>query len=216
LSDDEVGLAFFVMRAHFDPGSQRLPKELDQLKQLPDRQPWQISRQVTLPALQSGAETADVLLQEVPGIKDDQGLAAYSLSMGPNADGYAPDPSQGDGQYLVVLEGSVLHDNKEHKAPALVFVYPKDGPFQIHSGPQGLGGLVLNFPQVKPRAHAKTPSAVGGLKKWQCTLCAFAYDEAKGMPDEGIPAGTRWKDVPETWSCPDCAASKSDFQMVEV
>ena len=37
-----------------------------------------------------------------------------------------------------------------------------------------------------------------------------------GMPADGVPAGTRWQDVPETWSCPDCAATKSDFQMVEV
>ncbi|MCE9639003.1 MAG: rubredoxin [Betaproteobacteria bacterium] len=44
-------------------------------------------------------------------------------------------------------------------------------------------------------------------------LCAFTYDESKGMPDEGVAAGTRWEDVPETWTCPDCSASKSDFQM---
>ena len=42
-------------------------------------------------------------------------------------------------------------------------------------------------------------------------LCAFIYDEAAGMPDEGIAPGTRWADVPETWTCPDCSASKADF-----
>jgi rubredoxin len=50
----------------------------------------------------------------------------------------------------------------------------------------------------------------------QCVLCAFAYDEALGMPAEGIAPGTRWEDVPDHWNCPDCAASKSDFEMVEV
>jgi rubredoxin len=34
------------------------------------------------------------------------------------------------------------------------------------------------------------------------------------MPEDGIPPGTRWQDVPETWSCPDCGATKSDFHMV--
>ena len=48
-------------------------------------------------------------------------------------------------------------------------------------------------------------------KRWQCVLCAFIYDEAAGMPDEGIAPGTRWADVPETWTCPDCSASKADF-----
>jgi rubredoxin len=53
------------------------------------------------------------------------------------------------------------------------------------------------------------------MKKWRCLICDYVYDEAKGVPDEGIPPGTRWEDVPETWSCPDCGAAKYDFNMVE-
>ncbi|MBY0271756.1 MAG: rubredoxin [Burkholderiales bacterium] len=47
-------------------------------------------------------------------------------------------------------------------------------------------------------------------------LCAFVYDEARGMPHDGIAPDTPWEDVPETWFCPDCSASKSDFQMALV
>ena len=53
------------------------------------------------------------------------------------------------------------------------------------------------------------------MKKWKCIVCGFIYDEAKGMPDEGIAAGTRWADIPEDWACPDCGTLKSDFEMVE-
>ena len=53
------------------------------------------------------------------------------------------------------------------------------------------------------------------MKKWRCLICDFVYEEAKGIPDEGIAPGTRWEDVPESWTCPDCGAGKSDFQMVE-
>lgn len=53
-------------------------------------------------------------------------------------------------------------------------------------------------------------------KKYMCVICGFTYDEALGRPEEGIPPGTRWEDVPETWSCPDCGALKFDFEMVEV
>ena len=53
------------------------------------------------------------------------------------------------------------------------------------------------------------------MKKWRCLICDFVYEEAKGIPDEGIAPGTRWEDVPDTWTCPDCGAGKSDFQMVE-
>ncbi len=54
------------------------------------------------------------------------------------------------------------------------------------------------------------------LKKWQCILCGFVYDEAAGLPDEGIAPGTRWEDVPADWTCPYCGAPKSDFDMIAI
>jgi rubredoxin len=54
------------------------------------------------------------------------------------------------------------------------------------------------------------------MRKWRCLICDFEYDEAKGLPGEGIAPGTRWADIPDTWTCPDCGAAKADFQMVEV
>lgn len=54
-----------------------------------------------------------------------------------------------------------------------------------------------------------------GTRKWMCVVCGYIYDETLGVPEEGIPAGTRWEDVPETWTCPDCGSTKSDFEMVE-
>jgi rubredoxin len=53
-------------------------------------------------------------------------------------------------------------------------------------------------------------------KLFICVQCGFEYDEAKGWPEDGIVAGTRWDDIPEDWSCPDCGAAKADFEMVEV
>lgn len=54
------------------------------------------------------------------------------------------------------------------------------------------------------------------MKKWQCCICGFVYDEAAGLPEEGIPAGTPWAAIPADWSCPECGAAKSDFEMVEI
>ena len=54
------------------------------------------------------------------------------------------------------------------------------------------------------------------MKKWECRTCGFIYDEAEGLPDEGIEAGTSWEDVPDDWICPECGTPKSDFDMVEV
>jgi rubredoxin len=54
------------------------------------------------------------------------------------------------------------------------------------------------------------------LRKWMCVVCGFIYDEALGLPDEGIEPGTRWEDIPDTWTCPDCGVTKDDFEMVEM
>ena len=54
------------------------------------------------------------------------------------------------------------------------------------------------------------------MKKWQCTVCGFIYDEAAGLPTEGIAPGTPWAAVSEDWSCPDCGVGKSEFRMVEL
>lgn len=54
------------------------------------------------------------------------------------------------------------------------------------------------------------------VKKWQCVVCGFIYDEAEGWPDDGIAPGTAWEDVPEDWECPDCGVGKEDFEMIEI
>ena len=53
-------------------------------------------------------------------------------------------------------------------------------------------------------------------KKLECMVCGWQYDEAKGDPDEGLEPGTLWANIPDDWCCPDCGASKDDFEMVEV
>ena len=54
------------------------------------------------------------------------------------------------------------------------------------------------------------------MRKWQCIVCGFIYDEAEGLPEEGIDPGTAWNDIPEDWVCPDCGVGKEDFEMIEL
>ncbi len=54
------------------------------------------------------------------------------------------------------------------------------------------------------------------FKSWRCILCGWIYDEAAGVPEDGIAPGTRWADVAESWVCPDCGAMKIDFELVEI
>jgi rubredoxin len=52
------------------------------------------------------------------------------------------------------------------------------------------------------------------MKTWVCLICGWVYDEEVGAPEDGIPAGTRWEDVPLNWMCPECDARKDDFEMM--
>jgi rubredoxin len=53
------------------------------------------------------------------------------------------------------------------------------------------------------------------MKQWQCAMCGFIYDERAGRPEDGLAPATPWTDVPDTWTCPDCSANKSDFTPIE-
>jgi rubredoxin len=55
-----------------------------------------------------------------------------------------------------------------------------------------------------------------GYRKYMCLICGFVYDEEFGMPDDGIPPGTRWDDIPLSWRCPDCGAGREEFEMTEL
>ncbi len=50
--------------------------------------------------------------------------------------------------------------------------------------------------------------------QYKCLLCNYIYDPAQGDPDHGIPAGTAWEDIPDDFVCPDCGASKHDFEVI--
>ena len=49
------------------------------------------------------------------------------------------------------------------------------------------------------------------MQKYECDVCGYVYDPAKGDPDNGVTPGTAWEDVPATWVCPDYGAGKQDF-----
>jgi rubredoxin len=53
------------------------------------------------------------------------------------------------------------------------------------------------------------------MDKWECLACGYIYDPAVGDPDNGIPAGTPFEDLPEDWVCPECGAEKDMFQKLE-
>lgn len=208
----DAGVGFLTLRTRRDPGAQYLPEQREKLVNVEGRQPWQLTVPVKFP------KPSDTLaIEPLEGLQDDRGLAAHALSMKADAEALGPDPSHSNGQYIVVLGGSLMYQGKEHKATTIIFVASEEGRFKLKAGPAGLEAVALHFPRPEePIAPVVSTGAEGELKVWQCVLCAFVYDEAAGMPEDGIAPGTRWADVPENWGCPDCSAKKNDFEMVEI
>ncbi|CAE6734006.1 rubredoxin [Paraburkholderia aspalathi] len=66
-----------------------------------------------------------------------------------------------------------------------------------------------------PHAAEESAAPADDFKQWVCVICGWIYDEAAGLPEEGIAPGTRWADVPADWRCPLCDVGKEDFALVE-
>ena len=56
---------------------------------------------------------------------------------------------------------------------------------------------------------------VSTIQRWHCESCGYIYDVAEGDPDGGIPPGTPFEEIPDTWFCPVCGARKRDFTPYE-
>ena len=62
--------------------------------------------------------------------------------------------------------------------------------------------------------YNKTESENKGVK-YVCEICGYEYDEAAGDPENGIPAGTKFEDLPEDFTCPLCGVGKENFKKEE-
>ena len=56
---------------------------------------------------------------------------------------------------------------------------------------------------------------VFAMEKHRCDWCGHVYDPSEGDPGKGIPPGTAFEHLPDTWRCPDCRAPKSDFKPMD-
>ena len=51
--------------------------------------------------------------------------------------------------------------------------------------------------------------------KYICDICGYVYDEEQGDRENGVPAGTKWEEVPESWVCPLCGVGKEQFSEIK-
>jgi GntR family transcriptional regulator / MocR family aminotransferase len=81
------------------------------------------------------------------------------------------------------------------------------------------GGAVEAGDMVEtPRINGGADLAVAvrapanGHRRFMCRGCYFIYEEANGLPQHSIPAGTSFADIPSVWRCPDCGTEKTTFR----
>jgi rubredoxin len=88
----------------------------------------------------------------------------------------------------------------------------QSAPVFLLDAPDGSAVAAASPAAAAPRSVLRKPD---DFKQWVCVICGWIYDEAAGLPEEGIEPGTRWADVPADWRCPLCDVGKEDFALVE-
>ncbi len=56
------------------------------------------------------------------------------------------------------------------------------------------------------------------MKPYKCEICGYIYDPVRGEPKNGIPPGTAFEDLPDTYVCPVCGKAnitKKEFVAME-
>lgn len=205
----EKGMGLLTIRPRKDTlgAPQFMPESREKMKQIPGRKPWQLSAMARYPA-------TGTAIERMEEFRDERGLAVYAATVAPGASLVAPPPAHSDGQFILVMRGSMLYQGQAWPAFSVVYLTEEEQSFTMVAGPDGLNALVLNFPEGG--SAAKDPVPAGGANKaYICEACAFVYDEAAGLPEQGIAPGTPWSQVPESWGCPDCSATKADFKPFE-
>lgn len=214
-ADATNGLTHFVLFVRPDLVVMKGPGANEIIKTTRDRKPIQIVQPFVFPSEETSASQ---YFHEAPKMRNEQGRWAGGISLPAHAVTAAPDPSHGDGQYLLIVNGSLIYQGREYPAYTVIFIDPSEPPFKLEAGALGMDAIVVNFPTVPTAKSGVAASNAADVKvvsaKWQCDLCAFVYDESTGFESDNLAPGTRWEDVPEDWVCPDCAAGKSDFRKV--
>src|SRR5690606_25932815 len=112
---------------------------------------------------------------------------------------------------------------RSSRGPSVIAYRPRsvrrrDSDIEVRLGFRGRmrTARIARFPPRTFKPMPATATADVPFRSFMCVVCGFIYNEADGWPDDGIAPGTRWEDVPDTWTCPDCGVTKSDFEMIEL
>lgn len=182
------GMAFFTLRNRWDAGAQYFPASQSFMKPAPKRHYIASVRPGSVALHGLAQATCDSLL-----VREDDGLAAWCLRLGPQGCLQAPDPTQGGGQYLLVASGTLLHDGTALTRGACLYISADHSAYALHSGPDGLEALVLQFPVAEADdALGDTPARSARVPRRPVTQ-ALAHPEHLALVRHGAVAIAAWR-----------------------
>lgn len=82
----------------------------------------------------------------------------------------------------------------------------------IKKGLTPKNAATFQAPEPKKEEIKKEEKVI--MAKYRCTICGYEYDPTLGDPDSGIKPGTAFEDIPDTWVCPICGATKDQFEKI--
>ena len=141
----ETGVTYFTLRAKWDPGAKYMPQSRDRLQR--GRQRQALARPVT----PSGPDALRALTEPVCLSlidREEDGMAAWMLRLGPDMAMPIPDPAGGGGQYHVVISGDLVRSGTGLPRLSCLYATPDEPPYEAQAGADGLELLVLQFPAV--------------------------------------------------------------------
>jgi flavin reductase (DIM6/NTAB) family NADH-FMN oxidoreductase RutF/rubredoxin len=74
------------------------------------------------------------------------------------------------------------------------------------------GKASKNAPTYLKEEPAVKHDQAAQANRYVCSVCGYVYDPVKGDPDGGVPPGTGFEDIPDSWVCPVCGAAKAQFE----
>lgn len=69
-------------------------------------------------------------------------------------------------------------------------------------------------PKTAPTHREEPRTTTETTGRYRCKVCGYIYDPALGDPQNGVPPGTPFQNLPDDWVCPMCNAPKSEFERV--
>lgn len=142
------GLSYLTLRSKTDAGLVYLTTPGVREKLKPTKRRHRVSEPVALsidPVLRNRTELGvDTVIAEQPG---DDGMNVKVFRLGPSMTARSPEPGEGGGQYLVVLNGSLILDGMAYTPFSVLFVRFDEPAPVLEAGEGGLELMVAQFPR---------------------------------------------------------------------